>query len=824
MVNDDRTVFLSSEDHQRLGADSRPVHDTDEEQILLTKPKPFPWRPVLVIQILGSVHPLAFEIIFPFVNQMIVENGIVTDPEQVGFYSGFIESLFSFMSFLAVMPCTYMSDHFGRKPVILFGMAGISISIGLFGMAKSYWFMIVTRCIGGTLGGGSVAMKVMLAETVDKAHQGIAFSGLVAAYRIGQIVGQPIGGLVIIYAYFIVEESLPAIREKKARSSYGATSTLVRTDDVAAVAPKRSRTPLRLVLTPTVISALICYVLLSITSEAIFALYPLFAFTPVSSGGLGLSEGNIGLQLSFRSLINILFLFFYAPFERRLGLVRMYRFTMAFWPLSIVFLPFLNLLTRRGLEGTWMFNTIVGLFFSVWSIAGLSWTGAGIIINDAAPSAEALSIVNGVGQMAITLTMALAPAFVTSLFAFSIKNKGILHGNLIWVVLLAFSAAGGIHSLTLKEATHNWREDTENVEQHEPFYLPILTPLSKAEKVLPLGRSSTVLDKFIRSQLYDKVLFIMQGFVYAIGGSLLYAPCMSYMSEWFVRRRGLANGIMFAGTAVGRLILPVILPRLVNSFGPSKTLRILSLVVLSLVAPILPFLRPHLPENRVHGPNSRPEVGRSSCLVWTKNPTFMIYVLANTLQGFAYFLPILWLPTFASELHLSDTDASLALSLLNGSSFLSRIAMGGLADRFSPGILALVTTLCTSIATFVLWGVFSRGLIGVLAFGISYGTLAGGWSSLFTGFVRPVAKDSPTLSTTLFGVLMLKRGIGNILSTPISTALSKGGSTSSGNATLSSDYSSHPSLGFDVADGVIALLGIGFDTHGVRALRRQERR
>lgn len=32
---------------------------------------------------------------------MIVENGIVTDPEQVGFYSGFIESLFSLMSFLA---------------------------------------------------------------------------------------------------------------------------------------------------------------------------------------------------------------------------------------------------------------------------------------------------------------------------------------------------------------------------------------------------------------------------------------------------------------------------------------------------------------------------------------------------------------------------------------------------------------------------------------------------------------------------------------------------------------------------------------------------
>lgn len=30
--------------------------------------------------------------------------------------------------------------------------------------------------------------------------------------------------------------------------------------------------------------------------------------------------------------------------------------------------------------------------------------------------------------------------------------------------------------------------------------------------------------------------------------ALVYAPCMSFMSEWFVQRRGMANGIMFAGT------------------------------------------------------------------------------------------------------------------------------------------------------------------------------------------------------------------------------------------------------------------------------------
>lgn len=32
---------------------------------------------------------------------MLVETGVVVEPEKVGFYSGFIESCYAFMSFIA---------------------------------------------------------------------------------------------------------------------------------------------------------------------------------------------------------------------------------------------------------------------------------------------------------------------------------------------------------------------------------------------------------------------------------------------------------------------------------------------------------------------------------------------------------------------------------------------------------------------------------------------------------------------------------------------------------------------------------------------------
>lgn len=54
-------------------------------------------------------------------------------------------------------------------------------------------------------------------------------------------------------------------------------------------------------------------------------------------------------------------------------------------------------------------------------------------------------------------------------------------------------------------------------------------------------------------------------------------------------------------------------------------------------------------------------------------------------------------------------------------------------------MIALFTAIFTSLATFVLWGVLSRNFAGFPAYGISYGALAGGWSSIFPGFVRPLA-------------------------------------------------------------------------------------
>ncbi|KAJ7606026.1 MFS general substrate transporter [Roridomyces roridus] len=289
-------------------------------------------------------------------------------------------------------------------------------------------------------------------------------------------------------------------------------------------------------------------------------------------------------------------------------------------------------------------------------------------------------------------------------------------------------------------------------------------------------------------------LVLLQGVFYAIGGSLLYLPCISYMSEWFVARRGIANGILFAGTAVGGLLLPLILPPLISRYGSSSTLRILSISIAVLLIPLLPFVKGRLPLSRVnvHGPVPR---GASTSQSWMKNRLFLLFLVANTIQSFAYFVPIVYLPTFASDLRVSSSNSAATLALLNGASVVGRLSMGYLSDKINPWILALSSLFTTSVITFILWGVLSHSLPGLLAFGLAYGSSAGGWSSLWTSFVQPLAKDDPSLSTTLYGYLLLSRGIGNIVSTPISAKLYSMANNATG------EMHAHGSTGFTVGEG-----------------------
>lgn len=137
---------------------------------------------------------------------------------------------------------------------------------------------------------------------------------------------------------------------------------------------------IRSAATPHVLSVLASLSIMSLTSEVLFVLYPLFAFTPITSGGLGLSEAQIGIHMTVRAALHIIILFAYAPVCAWLGgAVRCYQVGMVMWSLVVAGLPVLNALARTGSGpggmgvGTWVFDASVLVVFAIWSLASLAW-------------------------------------------------------------------------------------------------------------------------------------------------------------------------------------------------------------------------------------------------------------------------------------------------------------------------------------------------------------------------------------------------------------------------------------------------------------------
>lgn len=267
-------------------------------------------------------------------------------------------------------------------------------------------------------------------------------------------------------------------------------------------------------------------------------------------------------------------------------------------------------------------------------------------------------------------------------------------------------------------------------------------------------------------------LILTQGVLYAIGGCLCYFPTILFVNEWFIRKRGFAYGIMWAGTGVSGVVSPIAIQWLLSSYGFRTALRVWSLTVFLLTIPLLYFLKPRLPNpqsSREHGPRKLFDLN------FLKIPGFGILQACNVLEGMGYFLPSIFLPTFSKQvLHSSPIAATSTIITVNITSVFGCIIMGALVDRYHVTTCILVSTIGAALGTFLIWG-FADNLATLYVFCAVYGLFAGSFSSTWAGIIKYVQeKDRNADAGLLFAVLAFGRGIGNICSGPLSEALLTG--------------------------------------------------
>ncbi|KAM0476997.1 hypothetical protein ACHAPX_005955 [Trichoderma viride] len=280
-------------------------------------------------------------------------------------------------------------------------------------------------------------------------------------------------------------------------------------------------------------------------------------------------------------------------------------------------------------------------------------------------------------------------------------------------------------------------------------------------------------------------LILTQGALYGIGGSIAYNPCLIYVDEWFDRRKGLAYGLMWSGTGLGGFTIPLVLEALLNRYGFRATLRIWAVALFVLTMPLVYFVKPRLPPAMT---------AHIKPLDWSfmKTRVFAIYQLGNVIEGMGFFLPGIFLPTYAQDVLGAGSFGSAAtLLVLNIGSVIGPVTMGTLVDRLHVTTCILISTTGAVFGVLLLWGLGSN--IGILyVFSLAYGLFAGSFTTSWPGIMRHVVKvaterdkaasagDINGVSVSRYdplmviGFLSIGRGVGNIVSGPLSEALIRG--------------------------------------------------
>ncbi|KAI9927003.1 hypothetical protein MW887_003384 [Aspergillus wentii] len=262
-------------------------------------------------------------------------------------------------------------------------------------------------------------------------------------------------------------------------------------------------------------------------------------------------------------------------------------------------------------------------------------------------------------------------------------------------------------------------------------------------------------------------LILSQGVAYGIGGCLAYTPSIIFMHEWFDKKKGFAYGVVWGGSGMTGVIFPIILQALLNSYGWQTTLRISSVALFLMGCPFLFFHRPRLPR-----PQSSTLKQLNLTFFW--DPVYIVYQLGNIIEALGFFLPNIFLPSHARSLGASNLLASLTVVLFNLTSVFGCASMGYLSDRYHIANCILISNVGAVVSVFLIWGL-SNGIAPLYIFAIIYGLFAGGFSATWSGISHEVKKSKPSADLSMvFGLLETGRGIGNVLSGPLSEALLRG--------------------------------------------------
>ena len=177
------------------------------------------------------IDMISIGIIIPVMPMLVGQ--FTASPADQAFWFGAITFTFATANFFASPVLGALSDRFGRRPVLLLGFCGFTVSFFVTAVVTELWLLVAIRLVSGALMANAAIANAYVADITPPEKRAQRFGLLGAMLGLGFILGPAIGGILggidvrlpffvagtggllnLLYGYFVLPESLPPERRR----------------------------------------------------------------------------------------------------------------------------------------------------------------------------------------------------------------------------------------------------------------------------------------------------------------------------------------------------------------------------------------------------------------------------------------------------------------------------------------------------------------------------------------------------------------------------------------------------------------------------------
>ena len=152
-------------------------------------------RPLLIIFLTIFVNLVGFGIIIPLLPFYAQTFG--ASPLTIGL----LFAIFSLCQLAAAPALGDLSDRYGRRPVLVFSLAGTVVSFVMLALAHSVAMLFAARIVDGLSGGNISTARAYVADVTAPKDRARAYGLIGAAFGLGFIFGPALSGILAKVSY-----------------------------------------------------------------------------------------------------------------------------------------------------------------------------------------------------------------------------------------------------------------------------------------------------------------------------------------------------------------------------------------------------------------------------------------------------------------------------------------------------------------------------------------------------------------------------------------------------------------------------------------------